>query len=112
MMATGFEILFKLLFHFFFCRGAGGGCWSFDQLKLRLETPAAGVESKIVYCQENMVMIPVKNTKILNLSNKRCSRPAMPQKLDRELRKMAQKTNAEKKKLRRRKFSRVAEIYT
>ena len=99
MMATGFEILFKLLFHFFFCRGAGGGCWSFDQLKSRLETPAAGVESKIVYCQENMVMIPVKNTKILNLSNKRCSRPAMPQKLDRELRKMVQKTNAEKKKV-------------
>ena len=96
MMAMGFEILFKLLFNFFFCRGAGGGCWSFDQLKLRLETPAAGVESKIVYY---MVMIPVKNTKILNLSNKRCSRPAMPQNLDRELRKMAQKTNAEKKKV-------------
>ena len=68
--------------------------------------------SKIVYCQENMVTIPVKNTKKLDLSNKRCSRPAMPQKLDRELRKMAQKTNTEKKKLRRRKFSRVAEIYT
>ena len=71
--------------------------------------------SKIVYCQENMVTIPVKNTKKLDLSNKRCSRPVMPQKLDRELRKMAQtrKTNAEKKKLRRRKFStRVAEIYT
>ena len=96
MMAAGFEI--PLLYRKFFV-GASEIAGSLDQLKPRLERDRRVLKAKKAWSpreQVGKIMIPVQNTKTLDLSGKRWSRRRRPrhrQKLDGELRcKMARKS--------------------